>query len=169
MLRREKGFTLVELMVVIAIIALLAAILFPNLIAAIQKGRVAAVVSGARNLYTLMSTYYADHGYYPVEGTAGTSGNLADMLVAGAISFNAKWPWGTETMLDKAQVVITADDGTYMQEGYIFWDLPSPAVKVAKEMAEVTCTTAISGEVTDAAVVIDLTGTASQSVYVCKK
>jgi prepilin-type N-terminal cleavage/methylation domain-containing protein len=161
MLRREKGFTLVELMVVIAIIALLAAILFPNLIAAIQKGRVAAVVSGARNLYTLMSTYYADHGYYPVksDGTIDTT----------AISFNAKWPWGTETMLDKAQVVVTDDDGTYMQEGYIFWDLPKPAVKVAKEMAEVTCTSAISDKVTDAAVVIDLTGTASQSVYVCKK
>ncbi len=162
MLRREGGFTLVELMVVIAIIALLAAILFPNLTAAIQKGRVAAVISGARNLYTLMSTYYADHGYYPVD----TAGNID----TSAISFNAKWPWGNQDMLSIASVTVTSDDGSHMQEGYIYWKLPQPALKVAKEMAEVTCTSALSNISNgDAAVVVDLTSSASQSVYVCKK
>jgi len=63
MLRRSrKGFTLIELMIVIAIIAILAAILVPNFIRARAQGQLTACKSNLKNIGTALEMYSTDNG-----------------------------------------------------------------------------------------------------------
>ncbi len=62
----RKGFTLVEIMIVVAIIALLAAIAIPNLLSARMTANTAAAKANIRSLSTACETYStANNGAYP--------------------------------------------------------------------------------------------------------
>lgn len=66
----KKGFTLIELMIVIAIIAILAAILVPNFVKARAQGQLTACKSNLKNIGTAAEMYSADHnGRYPTAQT----------------------------------------------------------------------------------------------------
>ncbi len=64
-MNKEKGFTLVELLIVIAIIGILAAIAIPQYSKYRQRAFNSAALSDLRNFKTSMETYYADNQEYP--------------------------------------------------------------------------------------------------------
>ena len=55
----KRGFTLVEIMIVVAIIALLAAIAIPNLLRARHNANEAAAIAACRTISTAMESYRA--------------------------------------------------------------------------------------------------------------
>ncbi len=64
--RNEKGWTLIELMIVVAVIGLLVGVAIPTYQRSIRKAKEAVL---AENLFLLRQTidrYYSDKGYYPM-------------------------------------------------------------------------------------------------------
>ncbi len=57
-MHNQKGFTIIELIVVIAIISVLAAIVTSTVIGYIQKSKKAAISAEMREVYTLGTNYY---------------------------------------------------------------------------------------------------------------
>ena len=64
--RNQKGFTLIELMIVIAIIGILAAIAIPQFASYRAKSFNSASVSDVRNVRTDLEAYYAEFEAYPL-------------------------------------------------------------------------------------------------------
>mgnify|MGYP006305068499 CR=1 FL=1 len=61
----EKGFTLVELMIVVAIIGILAAIAIPQFTKYRARAQNSAALSDLRNTKTDLEGYYAEWTVYP--------------------------------------------------------------------------------------------------------
>ncbi|HEV8356174.1 MAG TPA: prepilin-type N-terminal cleavage/methylation domain-containing protein [Gemmatimonadales bacterium] len=92
----RKGFTLIELIVVVVIIGLLATIAVPKLASSKDRARLASVKTDLRNLMTAQEAFYSDNSTYAADyaalqaGTNNTlsSGNAAT-VVGDASGFTA--------------------------------------------------------------------------------
>lgn len=63
--RNQKGFTLIELMIVIAIIGILAAIAIPQFAKYRARSFNASALSDCRNIRTDLEGHYAEWNVYP--------------------------------------------------------------------------------------------------------
>jgi len=95
MREKTKGFSLIELLVVVAIILIIASIAVPNLMRSKMATNESSAVSSLRTLNTASVTYSTNYGVYPGDLTslgpmAGNSpssatADLIDSVLAGGI------------------------------------------------------------------------------------
>ena len=78
--KNNKGFTLVELLVVIAIIGILAVVAVPSLIKNINKANASDVVSYASAVRTQALSMYADGSYDDLATNETIAGNIDNMI-----------------------------------------------------------------------------------------
>jgi prepilin-type N-terminal cleavage/methylation domain-containing protein len=70
-IKKERGFTLIEILIVVAIIAILASIVIVGLGPAQQSGRDARRISDLQSIRTALQLYYGKCGFYPGGAISG--------------------------------------------------------------------------------------------------
>jgi prepilin-type N-terminal cleavage/methylation domain-containing protein len=83
----QKGFSLVELLVVVIIIAIVAAIAIPSLLASRRAANEASAISSLRSIHSSQATYFGTTGgnsSYAADLAALNADGLIDSALAGA-------------------------------------------------------------------------------------
>lgn len=80
--RQSRGFTIVELLIVVVVIAILATIIVVSYNGITKSAYNSQVVSGVRSYYQVIQAYYAENGSYP-QTTGEKNGDAIGMTCLG--------------------------------------------------------------------------------------
>jgi type IV pilus assembly protein PilE len=94
-MRRQPGFTLIELMVTVAIIAILAAIAIPNYTDYIRRGKIQEATTALLAMRTKMEQWFQDNRAYPA--TCGAVAGATQIVVPTLKYFTITCPTLTAT------------------------------------------------------------------------
>jgi prepilin-type N-terminal cleavage/methylation domain-containing protein len=89
--RRGMAFTLVELLVVMGIIAILAAIVIAGISSALRFAKRTKAGATATQIQTAMQNYYAEYGVYPTQTGYPAAATGGDALYTGTASSATGW------------------------------------------------------------------------------
>jgi type IV pilus assembly protein PilA len=114
-MRKQKGFTLIELMIVVAIIGILAAIAIPQFASYRKRAHDSAAKSALKNLATTQEAYYADFQRYAetIAGVLTTLGFKTEADVSVTIGAVTLTTWDATAQHTSSDNVFTydSDDG----------------------------------------------------------
>jgi len=101
--RKARGFTLIEIMVVVIIIGLLAAVIVPQVISKVDEARVAKAKQDIQSLETALTMFRLDNSKYPTteQGLAALTTQPTDPTIrhwrpGGYLQHVSKDPWGND-------------------------------------------------------------------------
>ncbi len=100
----KKGFTLIELLIVVAIIGIVAAIAIPNLLTALQKGKMKATMADMKTIGGAIESYLTDNYMAPGSGAITSVFDLQPYLEPFYIRVTpTRDGWGTSFVYESGQ------------------------------------------------------------------
>lgn len=136
----QKGFTLIELMIVVAIIGILAAIALPAYQDYTKRSHVSEGLSLAAGAKTAITEYYSDKGEWPADNAA--AGLSTDTSITGNAVNSVTVDTSTITVLfntkvETGKVLVLKADAT---DGSVKWDCtPASGTDVNVKYLPSTC------------------------------
>lgn len=100
---RERGFTLIEMAVVLAIIAVLAAVLTPMVTGYLDQARVVRATADVKTIADAVRIFYRDTSRYPV------SGGPSYLVGAGAVPLTGTTSWPSLTSTSSLMTVLNTN------------------------------------------------------------
>ncbi len=146
--KNNKGFSLVELIVVIAIMAVLVGVLAPQLIKYVEKSREATDIQNCDSIVTAIKSYYADKDVLPTEvkvklsstctlteDSTGSTEALQEAGLASAKLKGKKWTTITITYTPSTGAVVYSLDNK-ATDSYYMVDVKDSSKFVKRELSE---------------------------------
>lgn len=100
--KNNRGFTLIEILVVIGIMAVLAAVIIPRIVNTSDASKVQADLANVKLLQSAVERYYFDKGEYPTGADDATGDkigtgtlNMTKLISGKYITEAPKDPWST--------------------------------------------------------------------------
>jgi type IV pilus assembly protein PilA len=120
----QKGFTLIELMIVVAIIGILAAVALPAYQDYTTRAKVSEVVLAASGARTAIAEYVAASGAFPLDASAASIATQSSKYVS-AIVYTGSASQGIVTVTARGDTNITGKQvqlvGTSSTGGVVTW------------------------------------------------
>ena len=132
----RRAFTLVELLVVIALIAVLAAMLFPALNRAKEKAQGVQCVSNTRQLAFAWFLYSDDYNGRLAYNLGGKAGGKDPAMKTNANWVNNNLTWGLETDNTNTATLTEAGLGSYTSKNALIYRCPADWVLSQEQRKE---------------------------------
>ncbi len=144
-MKKNKGFTLIEILVVVGIIGLLSAIVLVGIGPFRAKGRDARRISDLRQVQSGLELYYAKNQKYP---TAANWNALKTVLIGAGIGIS---DISNDPLIGRNYgYCSTTDNYNYVVAAYLE-DIDNPILKQSSSDATFPCTPSLVGTPTDPA------------------
>ncbi len=127
--RNEKGFTLIEVVVVVAVIAILAAVLTPYITKYIDDSKIAKARNEVQVIAAAVTNAYKDLGRWPNRNTAATDygGLYTGATAPAAAFFGAATGWAAPAQFNSLDTHLVTNGHTYPATGDTRWAGPYAA------------------------------------------
>ena len=120
-----QGFTLVELLIVVIILAILAAIIVPQFATSTDDAKAAALQSNLANIRSAIEFYYQEHGEYPGRNVAtGATCGVGAAVAAGAANSEEAFIAQMTRYTNDAGLACTGKDATFKYGPYLKGAIP---------------------------------------------